>query len=226
MRRLRLVPVIAAYVTCASAIAQTQTKPWASEPDSYRGVKFGTSLEAAQKEVSLTGCLSAETLKQRVATRGKRSWLDERGQKDMAEIDKRLDESSARTIAGLPPGGTICTTPNQIAGVRTNEQWIFGEGGLAMVFFSFGFNEYPALREVFLEKFGKPHSAKTENIQTRPGVNVENENLDWDGSHAHVSLQRYSGTVTYAEARFFTHSSFEWWTKQQEEKKAKAKDAF
>jgi len=215
MKRLRLGPVIAVYVTCAFAVAQTETKPWASEPDSYRGVKFGASVETARETVTFARCMSRESLR-REAEQAKSVLGSDPG----APLIDRFTRM-------MPEGGTLCDARHRIADVDVRETWKFDEKSrLVMVSFSFESRGYQTLRDVFVEKFGQPHSAKTEIVQNLMNAQFENENLSWHGVGSHVTLSRYGSNLTKGLAFFFTAVEFEAWTKREAGKKAKAKDAF
>lgn len=195
---LCLTLAIGIYGICTSIIAQpttptttttpATTKTWAAEPDSYRGVKFGTQLEVAREKAGL---------------------------------------SNPGTLARPSGAKTTCFGDNRIADLRIMETWAFDESDTLMsVRLSFESAGYETLRDVFVDKFGKPHSARTETVQNGLGAKFENEQLDWHGVGVHVQLQRFDGGLKRGSTLFIRADKYEEARKRAEREKAKAKDAF
>src|SRR5262245_44036184 len=57
------------------------------------------------------------------------------------------------------------------------------ESILNSVFLSFESNDYETLKEIFIERYGKPTSSQHEPYKTQGGAESTNETLMWKGPH-------------------------------------------
>lgn len=55
--------------------------------------------------------------------------------------------------------------------------------------------DFEKLKDIFIQRYGKPHSDVTSEVKTRAGASFEDETLKWVGSKVTIVLSRYSDDI-------------------------------
>ncbi|GEM_PF-2970908 len=95
------------------------------------------------------------------------------------------------------------------------------QGAVSSVFFHGSNDNYQHIKDVLLERYGKPTSSKLDNVQNKAGASFKSEELTWRGSRVSLMLEQRSGTVGDFLVTF-THMPTAKAALRQEEKKTKS----
>jgi hypothetical protein len=63
---------------------------------------------------------------------------------------------------------------------------------LSSIFGTYKSEDFGALKEIFVRRYGSPHTRNVSIVQNAFGAKFQDETLVWNGKHAHVYLKRYS----------------------------------
>jgi hypothetical protein len=63
-------------------------------------------------------------------------------------------------------------------------------------------DDYVAVREILIERYGSPTKRTVAKVRTKAGVAYESESLLWAGRRVTLSLDEYSGDVNTSAATF------------------------
>lgn len=66
-----------------------------------------------------------------------------------------------------------------------------------------GERDFNKLLLIFVEKYGKPTIEEVQQIQTKRGVNLDNEIYTWKGAKVAIRLDHYSGNINTSSAMIF-----------------------
>ena len=98
-------------------------------------------------------------------------------------------------------GRTVCRQWVRIGPVDVEASlWVTTSAGLVRAHFWFDARQYPALREIFVDRYGAPTDRREEPVQTPGGGQFVNEVLQWEGATAAVSLERFADSIKHGEA--------------------------
>ena len=91
------------------------------------------------------------------------------------------------------------------------------ESKLSSVLLSFESKNYEELKEIFIERYGKPTSLQHKPYKTQGGAESTNETLMWTGPHSFIDLSRYGSRITEGSAIMGTNESLEAFAKKRAE---------
>jgi hypothetical protein len=91
------------------------------------------------------------------------------------------------------------------------------ESKLSSVLLSFESKNYETLKEISIERYGKPTSSQKEPYKTQGGAESTNEILMWQGPHSFIRLSRYGNRITEGSAMMGTNESLEAFSKKRDE---------
>ena len=91
------------------------------------------------------------------------------------------------------------------------------ESKLDSVSLSFKPKDYETLKEIFIQRYGKPTSSQQEPYKTQGGAESTNETLMWKGPHSFINLSRYGSRITDGSAMMGTNESLEAFSKKTAE---------
>jgi hypothetical protein len=91
------------------------------------------------------------------------------------------------------------------------------ESTLSSVSLSFEPNAYETLKEIFIERYGKPVSSQHEPYKTQGGAESINEILMWKGPHSFIYLSRFGNRITEGSARIGTKEGLEAFSKKRDQ---------
>lgn len=127
-------------------------------------------------------------------------------------------------------GGILTCTDTQdsfaIGHTFVKERLLFPGDAFAAVTLDFSADHYIFIRSVFIEKYGKPSNRTVEPFTTKGGGTFENERLEWVGTKAVVSLERFSGTIDKSVAMLTTTSFLRDRAAQEKEERRQAVASF
>jgi hypothetical protein len=91
------------------------------------------------------------------------------------------------------------------------------ESTLSRVSLSFKSKNHETLKEIFIERYGKPTSSQHDSYKTQGGVESTNEILMWRGPHSFIRLSRLGDRITEGSALMGTNESLEAFEKKRDE---------
>jgi hypothetical protein len=89
---------------------------------------------------------------------------------------------------------------------------------LSTVFISFQSKDYETLKDIFIERYGKPTSSRLDPYQTQGGAKSTNETLMWKGPHSSINLSRYGNRITEGTALLGTNAGLEALSRDREKR--------
>src|ERR1017187_1412075 len=102
-----------------------------------------------------------------------------------------------KPLAAIDGGGfTIATRFN------------FDASGFIWATGDFPSEDYEAVRDMFIEKYGKPFNVSESEVQNRMGATFQQERLLWIGQHVQISMSRYGSTISEGGFIIWTHPNF------------------
>lgn len=152
-------------------------KPWVQEPTSYRGVSWGTPLEAAKTAADIHSCHCED------------------------EAWNRTD----CTAEVIPPvrgclGGLL------IGNMALEETWLFAADRFSGVDLRFDASSYDQLRDIFIERYGPPTTTRDDTFENRMGAKVPNPMLVWGGKTVVITLSKYADTLNKGHGEVMTQA--------------------
>jgi hypothetical protein len=110
-------------------------------------------------------------------------------------------KDQAESVVHLPclpavNGKLFCNLIIDGGGFSLNARFIFEDTGLTQVFGKFPSENYQDVKEMFIAKYGKPHSATQSDVQNRMGATFRQEELLWIGKRVSIVLSRYGSTIS------------------------------
>jgi hypothetical protein len=91
------------------------------------------------------------------------------------------------------------------------------EDTLSSVYISFQSRDYETLKEIFIERYGKPTSSRQEPYQTQGGAISTDEILTWKGPHSFINLSRFGTSITHGSVLMGTNEALAASSKKREE---------
>jgi hypothetical protein len=180
----------AAFVAIAMLVApgatagpRTRLKPkpapptWTKEPDAYRGIPWGTSLQAAKEQADIHTCHCEDE-----------TWHP---------IDCPETGSSPVRVCH---GGLVA------GDIWLQERWSFTNDRFGGVDFGFESAIYEKLRDIFIERYGPPTDTLDGVFQNRMGAKVSNPTLVWDGKTVAITLSRFADTLDKGHGAVMTRA--------------------
>lgn len=196
MRLLLTVPFLVLAIPCAA-------QQWDREPDSYRGVKWGTALADVPDELlGRTECLCISGPEHHLCK-------------------PRPEKDPKKT-----PASRTCFDDFEVGQTHVHSGLMFVAERLAGATMAFDSTGYEALRDVFVEKYGPPKTTKHEELQNRMGARFDNEMLSWAGKDVEIDLARYGSDLTKGHASISTAVARAYFAAQIKAEKAKGADSF
>ena len=172
---------------------------WGIEPKDFRGVPFDASLAQAREKLPYLRCPSMQDYKG--------IWFD--------------NETVIRRAEQLEV--VICNEDDSYIGpVNINIMYTFRHNKMVTVYISFKSSDYNYLKDVYIKKYGKPLSTKTNIIQTEMSVKYVNESIQWGGKNVLIELEKYAGTIGSGSIFYITTKELSRINKESEESKEKA----
>lgn len=156
-----------------ATIAAGPSAEWAAEPSDYRGVSWGTMLGDARQRIPIASC--------RCVYRPDYS--------DVRECKVTPVEPSQAPLLRM------CRSSLTIARLPVNDLLLFERDAFAGASMEFSSEDFEALRDVFVEKYGPPTAATEKEISTRMGAKATNHVLSWRGPRVTITLTRFKDTL-------------------------------
>ncbi len=198
-----LVGMAAPNVTAQTDIMKEQA--WPLEPDGYRGLTWNDPLKNAGA-------------------------ILEREDKCMCTYnDGRVRSCSSDPLVtnGYPePRLRSCESSLEVGGVEVKDRLDFIRDRFLAAHMTFASSDYETIRDVFVEKYGKPASVSEEPVQNRMGATFKNEHTLWHGLAMSIYLSRYEDTVNEGGAFLSTHRFGKEMDALKDEEKKKAAKSF
>jgi hypothetical protein len=119
----------------------------------------------------------------------------------------------------------MCAGSFSVGSVKVKDSVFFMNDAMVNAFMSFSSSAYPRIRDVFLDKYGKPTTEQHGVLQNRLGAQFENETLTWTGAKVTVSLTKFEGNLDSGSAMFALNTFTAEYIKAQATEKRKAKEA-
>jgi hypothetical protein len=91
------------------------------------------------------------------------------------------------------------------------------ESKLSGVLLSFESKNYETVKDILVERYGKPTSTQHEPYKTQGGAESTNEILMWKGPHSSIYLTRFGSRITEGFARMGSNESLEAFSKKRAE---------
>ena len=91
------------------------------------------------------------------------------------------------------------------------------ESKLGHVSLSFKPDDYETLKQIFVERYGKPTALQHEPYKTQGGAESVNEIVMWKGPHSFIDLRRYGSRITEGSAMMGTNESLDAFSKKRAE---------
>jgi hypothetical protein len=149
-------------------------EPW-QEPEDFRGLKWGASVEEMRKVFPLENEL--------------------REMRSVWAIPTLVGNRIKRfTVSNI-----------KIGTARTTLYIGFLDDRFAYVWINFNSRDFVELREAFITRYGPAHSMTVERLKNRMGAEFENPVLTWEGNTLAIRLANYSGTLTEGAAQLGKH---------------------
>ncbi len=138
-----------------------------NEPDSFVGIKWGTTPEeglVALRERSL-------------------------------DAARTPPQCTSGTYAG-GSRQTNCKATLKLGTALLWGDFRFNDAGFAWAFGTFPSRDYETLKLMFVEKYGEPTATRHRDVTTRGGARLDDESLEWVGDNVVLRLSRFTGKVT------------------------------
>ena len=165
------------------------------EPEGYKDFKFGMTYEETREFYHPLG---------------------DRGRKQNIPLS-RNEILAAENRLNLPFEDSIGPVHVKVYLGFLPDRPVKPESKLGQVSFSFKPQDFETLKEIFIERYGKPTSAGHEPYKTQGGAESTNEILIWKGPHSFIDLRRYGSRITEASAMMGTNESSEAVSKKRDE---------
>jgi hypothetical protein len=184
MRLMGTATLVVAIASVAFGVGNAGDEPsagpgWPLEPDSYRGLKWGSTFEQGRAaRVISYGAACVCT-------------LAGGNEEDCGPADKPLRQ---------PAEYRSCDSWFNVGSVKVDDTLEFDGDGLAGALMKFPSDAYDTMRAVFVEKYGPPHKVDVSEVQNKLGATFKNESLAWYGSDASVMLNRFDEDLTKSGA--------------------------
>ena len=165
------------------------------EPEGYKSFKWGMTYDQTREFYHPLGDL---------------------GRKN--DIPFSSDEASAeRMLLNLPFKDSIGRVSVTVSLRFLPAGPVKSESKLSSVLLSFESKNYETLKEIFIERYGKPTSSQHEPYKTQGGAESTNEILMWQGPHSFIRLSCYGNRITEGSAMMGTNESLEAFSKKRNE---------
>lgn len=109
--------------------------------------------------------------------------------------------------------------------VRLELMFFYIKGKLAGVDISFSSKDYDFIKTAFLTRYNPPHKQKRMPVKTRMGDEYMNEELQWVGGGARVTLQKYDNQITNGKGHVHTILLYSYLLSRETDRNKKAVDA-
>lgn len=86
-------------------------------------------------------------------------------------------------------------TDTDIGSVGTNTRFTFRNGRFVGAGGEFDSSNFETLRDIFIERYGRPHDYQRQTVRNGAGGVFQNETLTWVGKTVTVVLMKYGSTV-------------------------------
>lgn len=110
-------------------------------------------------------------------------------------------ENQAESMAHLPcfpfvNGKLICKLEIDGGGFSMTAHFVFDSTGFTQAIGKFPSENYGDVKEIFVARYGKPHSTTQSDVRNRMGATFRQEELLWMGKRASVSVSRYGSNLS------------------------------
>jgi hypothetical protein len=222
MRKALAVVMFVVSVTAFSVTAQETVSPgaqpaspspgeWVTEPDAYRGLKWGASI-ADGAELLKDGYAGTDFM---ARSRPCECTTGTKGGLCKAELDK-----------AKVPDHRVCRTSFHVGAVWVQDRVLFERDSFVFAAMKFDADDYSKMRDTFVEKYGPPSKQSTDAVQNRMGMKTDNETLTWVGKNVTVLLMRFSDTLDKGQALFGTNAYLQRLALESEAEKKKGAKSF
>lgn len=155
---------------------QSQTAPWAQEPDGFKSVKFGTSEKETKKILDIPGMFSTRLAFQ---TNVRNVW----------------------DCVGKKKEVKLCTTEFvKIGDLKPVVEIMFSKDKFVGAVLRFSADEYNTYREAFISKYGQPHGTRVDDVKNLMGASLQSDVLIWDGPHVHIEIAKFGTSMKESSA--------------------------
>jgi hypothetical protein len=164
-------------LTASRVLGAPQTaNAWTQEPAGYRGIAWGGSVEDARKAMD-----------------------DGRGVTcTCGPAASRFARSCKFKAEGDPakaPEFRTCFSSMDVGSVRVQDILHFENEKFADAYMVFRSDQFAAMHDVFVEKYGPPTATEEHEITTRAGGKFMNTSLTWTGPRVTIRLERYGTQI-------------------------------
>lgn len=203
MRRALLVVAFMGMV--ATARAQTP-KTWDKEPTAYRGMEWGAPFAQAHKFVDNPSvCICQDT-------------------------GGAYFGCPQPLFAPLKPNDVpdrrSCKSSLAVAGIDVEDLLHFEEDRLVGAHMEFSEDEFDKMKEIFVEKYGRPMTSSTSDVTNRMGAHFTNESVEWRGARVTVSLDRYGSDLRKSSANIALNTFTARIVEEEKKRRKQGTDAF
>lgn len=119
-----------------------------------------------------------------------------------------------------------CSTYFDLGDVRITAFLQFANDRFGQVLMWFPSDQFEFVKETFVEKYGRPTSARLEEVRTRMNVPYTNAILKWHWSDVDIFFERYGPDIEQGFASITTREYAAAEAERQKQKKRSAKNAF
>jgi hypothetical protein len=103
-------------------------------------------------------------------------------------------------------GASSCSGVVTIGPVVASVHLLFTPTGFEAVWINFKPRDFAAMRQIFVDRYGKPAEERSEPVQTRTGAKYDNVILTWTGDKAVIRLERFASRITDSFASIETRA--------------------
>ena len=166
------------------------------EPEDFRGLKWGISMEQAEAAI-------------------KEQWTRRREAGEVFTTPSIMPFSYDERLKML-------LYRDKIGNIPVGLQLYFLDDHFVNATIDFKSAEFGTIEAAFKERYGEPTKEQATAIQNRAGARFEQKELNWSGSDVTILLQRYSGKITDGVARISRQDYIKYMVEKAREKRGKA----
>ncbi len=165
---------VAVATATPSKAPEPEAPSWPLEPKAFRGAAFGSSREDVLKVIGVT------PLEFHGITIGHAPKCHQKGDEWTCQDDNF-----------------------SVAGMVLPTEFLFADDKLVAVFVRFQSESFDKVRDIFLERYGKPAAVERTAIKNRMGAEFLDEDDRWMGDTIQMHIEKYTGTIEDGSAYFY-----------------------